>query len=48
MGILCEGKSSYNFDGQTPLSKSSLVESDQTLSPQNLLSGSYDKDFNYM
>jgi hypothetical protein len=47
MEILCDGKIIYNFDGQTTLSKSSVAESDQTLSPQKLLSGSYDKDFNY-
>ncbi len=47
MEILCDGKIIYNFDGQATISKSSVTESDQTLSPQKLLSGSYDKDFNY-
>ena len=45
--ILCDGQSVYNFDGVNTISKSSVGESDQALSPQKLLSGSYDKDFNY-
>lgn len=45
--ILCDGLSIYNFDGQNTISKSSLAETEQTLSPQKLLSGNYDKDFNF-
>ncbi len=47
MEILCDGLSIYNFDGVNSISKSSMGESDQTLSPQKLLSGSYDKDFKF-
>lgn len=47
MEILCDGASIYNFDGVNAISKSAVAESDQTLSPQKLLSGNYDKDFNY-
>ena len=47
MEILCDGKIIYNFDGLNTISKSSVEESDQTLSPQKLLAGNYDKDFNY-
>lgn len=47
MEILCDGSSIYNFDGINSISKSAIGESDQTLSPQKLLSGSYDKDFNF-
>ena len=47
MEILCDGKIIYNFDGANTISKSSVAESDQTLSPQKLLAGNYDKDFNY-
>ncbi len=47
MEIICDGTMVYNFDGVNSISKSSLAESDQTLSPQKLLSGNYDKDFNY-
>ena len=45
--ILCDGISIYNFDGVNTISKSSLAETEQTLSPQKLLSGNYDKDFNF-
>lgn len=47
MEILCDGANIYNFDGVNSISKSAIGESDQTLSPQKLLSGSYDKDFNF-
>ncbi|MEN9382294.1 MAG: hypothetical protein RI940_1177 [Bacteroidota bacterium] len=47
MEIICDGANIYNFDGANSISKSSVAESDQTLSPQKLLSGSYDKDFNF-
>jgi outer membrane lipoprotein-sorting protein len=45
--ILCDGTSIYNFDGANTITRSSLAETEQTLSPQKLLSGSYDKDFNF-
>jgi len=45
--IICDGVSVYNFDGSKTITKSLLEESNQTLSPQNLLSNFYDKDFNY-
>jgi outer membrane lipoprotein-sorting protein len=45
--ITCDGLNIYNFDGLSTISKSSVAESDQTLSPQKLLSGSYDKEFNF-
>jgi len=45
--ILCDGISIFNFDGINTISKSSLAETEQTLSPQKLLSGNYDKDFNF-
>jgi outer membrane lipoprotein-sorting protein len=47
MEILCDGLSIYNFDGANSISKSAMGESDQTLSPQKLLSGNYDKNFNF-
>ena len=47
MEILCDGSSIYNFDGVNSISKSGVSESDQTLSPQKLLSGNYDKDFTF-
>jgi outer membrane lipoprotein-sorting protein len=45
--IICDGKSVYNFDGNKTITKSSVEETNQTLSPQKLLAGSYDKDFAY-
>lgn len=45
--IICDGSAIYNFDGANSISKSSLADSDQALSPQKLLAGNYDKDFNY-
>jgi outer membrane lipoprotein carrier protein len=45
--IICDGKNIYNFDGTKTITKSSVEESAQTLSPQKLLAGSYDKDFTY-
>lgn len=47
MEIVCDGTNIYNFDGASSISKSTVSESDQTLSPQKLLSGNYDKDFNF-
>ena len=47
MEIVCDGANIYNYDGANSISKSSVSESDQTLSPQKLLSGNYDKDFNF-
>lgn len=45
--IICDGTTIYNYDGASTITKSSVAESDQTLSPQKLLSGNYDKDFNF-
>lgn len=45
--IICDGKYVYNFDGAKTITKSAVEESSQTLSPQKLLAGSYDKDFSY-
>jgi outer membrane lipoprotein-sorting protein len=45
--IICDGKNVYNYDGNKTITKSSVEEGSQTLSPQKLLAGSYDKDFTY-
>ncbi|MBS1642124.1 MAG: outer membrane lipoprotein carrier protein LolA [Bacteroidetes bacterium] len=45
--IICDGLKVYNYDGNKTITVSSVEESDQTLSPQKLLSGSYGKDFIY-
>lgn len=45
--IKCDGAKTYNFDGSKTITVTSAEENNQTLSPQNLLSNFYDKDFNY-
>ena len=45
--IICDGINVYRFDGDKTITKSSVDESSQTLSPQKLLAGAYDKDFSY-
>jgi outer membrane lipoprotein-sorting protein len=45
--IICDGMNVYNYDGIKTITKSSVEEGSQTLSPQKLLAGSYDKDFTY-
>lgn len=45
--ITCDGVNVYQFDGDKTITKSSVAEGSQTLSPQKLLSGAYDKDFSY-
>ena len=45
--IICDGVSVYRFDGEKTITKSSVEEGSQTLSPQKLLAGAYDKDFTY-
>lgn len=45
--ILCDGVKTYNYDGAKTITVSTVEESGQTLSPQKILSGAYDKDFTY-
>jgi outer membrane lipoprotein-sorting protein len=45
--IICDGSDVYRFDGEKTITKSSVEEGSQTLSPQKLLAGAYDKDFTY-
>lgn len=45
--IMCDGKNIHNFDGNKTVTITPIEESGQTLSPQNLLSNFYDKDFTY-
>ncbi len=45
--IICDGVKIYNFDGNKTITISTVEEGGQTLSPQNLLSNFYDKDFSY-
>jgi outer membrane lipoprotein-sorting protein len=45
--IICDAVKIYNFDGSKTVTITPVEESGQTLSPQNLLSNFYDKDFIY-
>ncbi len=45
--IISDGVKIYNFDGNKTITISTIEEGGQTLSPQNLLSNFYDKDFSY-
>ncbi|MFY8127623.1 MAG: LolA family protein [Chitinophagaceae bacterium] len=45
--IICDGAKIYNYDGKKTITISGVEESNQTLSPQNLLSNFSDKDFTY-
>jgi outer membrane lipoprotein-sorting protein len=45
--ITCDGVNVYSFDGDKTITKSAVEESSQTLNPQKLLTGAYDKDFTY-
>lgn len=45
--ILCDGAKTYNYDGSKTITVSAVEESGQTLTPQKILSGAYDKDFTY-
>ena len=45
--IICDGSNVYRFDGEKTITKSADEEGSQTLSPQKLLAGAYDKDFTY-
>jgi outer membrane lipoprotein carrier protein len=45
--IICDGVNVYRFDGEKTITKTSVEEGSQTLSPQKLLAGAYDKDFTY-
>ena len=45
--VISDGVKTYNFDGNKTITVSTVEESGQTLSPQNLLSNFYDKDFSY-
>jgi len=45
--IISDGTKIYNYDGNKTITISTVEEGGQTLSPQNLLSNFYDKDFSY-
>lgn len=45
--IFCNGKKSWNYSGGNEVTVTSVDDNNSTLTPQNLLSNFYDKDFTY-
>ncbi len=45
--IICDAINIYNYDGLRTVTVTPIEESNSTLSPQNLLTNFYDKDFSY-
>ncbi|MCZ2224159.1 MAG: outer membrane lipoprotein carrier protein LolA [Chitinophagales bacterium] len=45
--VLCDGNKTYSFDGNKTITVDAAEEEGKTLTPQKILSGSYDKDFAY-
>ncbi|MCX8473823.1 MAG: outer membrane lipoprotein carrier protein LolA [Sediminibacterium sp.] len=43
--IICDGKFIYNYDGQKTITKVALEDGDQSLNPQNIFAGNYEKDY---
>ncbi len=47
MEVICDGQNVYSYDGDKTITKTTVAESSNSLNPQKLLSGAYDKDFTY-
>ncbi|MBX2931916.1 MAG: outer membrane lipoprotein carrier protein LolA [Chitinophagaceae bacterium] len=45
--VICDGSKTYTFDGSKTITVAAAEEEGKTLTPQKILSGSYDKDFTY-
>ena len=45
--IISDGNKTYSYDGAKTITVASADDSNKSLTPQKLLSGSYDKEFNY-
>jgi outer membrane lipoprotein carrier protein len=45
--VICDGQNVYSFDGDKTITKTSVAETNNSLNPQKLLTGAYDKDFTY-
>ncbi|GAC1397834.1 MAG: hypothetical protein NVSMB63_18160 [Sediminibacterium sp.] len=45
--VVSDGNKTYSYDGNKTITVSSAEDAAQTLTPQKILSGSYDKDFTY-
>ncbi|SJZ53892.1 LolA family protein [Sediminibacterium ginsengisoli] len=47
MEVVSDGSKIYNFDGSKTITVSAADEPGQSLTPQKIMSGAYDKDFSY-
>lgn len=45
--ITCDGTNVYSFDGSKTITVGPAEDASKSLTPQKILSGSYDKEFNY-
>lgn len=45
--ITCDGVNTYSFDGSKTITVGAAEDANKSLTPQKILSGSYDKEFNY-
>jgi outer membrane lipoprotein-sorting protein len=45
--IICDGTNVYSFDGSKTITVGPAEDASKSLTPQKILSGSYDKEFNY-
>jgi outer membrane lipoprotein carrier protein len=45
--VLCDGTKTYSYDGSKTITVADADESSKSLTPQKILSGSYDKEFTY-
>ncbi len=43
--IICDGKFIYNYDGVKTITKLAIEDGDQSLNPQNIFAGNYEKDY---
>ncbi len=45
--VICDGTKTYSYDGSKTVTVAEAEESSKSLTPQKILSGSYDKEFTY-
>jgi len=45
--VICDGTKTYSYDGNKTVTVADAEENSKSLTPQKILSGSYDKDFTY-
>lgn len=45
--VICDGSKTYSYDGSKTVTVADAEENSKSLTPQKILSGSYDKEFTY-